>query len=543
LRASAQRIMLFCEAGRTYVPKAGRLLFAHLEESVIECVAPHGGSFHPKVWLLRYTMEENVAFRFLCLSRNLTFDRCWDTALVLDGRPHGRSKAANRPLAEFLRALPVMATRALPVSRSEALERLASDVLRVEWELPEGFESVAFRPLGHHRASASGWPFDGQRIDRLLVLSPFVSSSMLERLTERSSDNVLISRPDQLDACDPTALDGYAEAYVLEDTASQDDADALEDSVMRGLHAKFYIADQGWHSTLWTGSANATASAFERNVEFLVELTGKKSVIGIQEMLRPAGEHGVSLLLAPYLRSEDASVEPPAERALEHDATELRHRLAAGGLQLQVVAYSRDGLYDMVLTAPSMVGPVASVSSLEAWPITRRPEIAVEQVDLASHELARFTALPLEKLTPFLAFRAVLCAGAVQITADFVLNLPLIDAPPSRQAQLLRSMLSSRAEVLRYLLYLLAGDSTEAVPALAGEALSNGRGQTGSGGSLALPLLEALLRTLDRDPAKLVAIRRVVEELASSETTADLLPDDWDAVWGAVDAAAGERGA
>jgi hypothetical protein len=544
LRASAQRITLFCEAGRTYVPKADRLLFAHLEESVMECVAPRGGSFHPKVWLLRYTMEEDVAYRFLCLSRNLTFDRCWDTALVLNGRSRGRSKADNRPLAEFLRALPLMATRALTTSRAQALEDLASDILRVEWELPDGFESFAFHPLGYRHA-ASLWPFDGQRIDRLLVVSPFVSSSMLERLTERSHDNLLVSRPDQLDACDPDALDGYVEAYVMQDTAPQDDDDALEDSAMRGLHAKFYIADQGWHSTVWSGSANATLSAFERNVEFLVELTGKKSAVGIDEVLRHAGEHGVTFrtLLAPYLRSEDASAEPPAERALERDGTELRHRLAASGLELQVVTSSQDGLYDMVLTATSIVNPVASVSSLEAWPITRRSEIAAEQVDIASHELARFTALPLEKLTPFLAFRAVLCAGDIEITTDFVLNLPLIDAPASRQAELLRSMLSSRAEVLRYLLYLLSGDSTEAVRALAQDALSNGGGQAGSGGSLALPLLEALLRTLDRDPAKLVAIRRVVEELTSSEATADLLPDDWDAVWRAVDAAAGERAA
>lgn len=544
LRASAQRITLFCEAGRTYVPKADRLLFAHLEESVMECVAPRGGSFHPKVWLLRYTMEDEVTFRFLCLSRNLTFDRCWDTALVLDGRCRGRSKAANRPLAEFVRALPVMATRGLPPSRAEALEDLASDVLRVDWEVPEGFESVAFRPLGYG-SSASPWPFEKQRIDRLLVVSPFVSSSMLERLTEQSYDNVLVSRPDQLDMCDPHALDGYAETYVLQDTAPQDDPDALEDSAMRGLHAKFYIADQGWYSTVWSGSANATISAFERNVEFLVELTGKKSAIGIDEVLRPANEHEVRFrtLLAPYVRSEDASTEPPAQRKLERDATELRRQLAAGGLELRVLASSDSGLHDMVLTAASAVDPVASVLSLEAWPITRRPEITVEQVDFATHELARFTQLPLEKLTPFLAFRAVLRAGDVQITTDFVLNLPLVDAPASRQAQLLRSMLSNRSEVLRYLLYLLSGDSVEAVRALAEDGLSNGRGQPGSGGSLALPLLEALLRTLDRDPAKLVAIRRVVDELASSEAAADLLPDGWNAVWGAVDAAAKERAA
>jgi hypothetical protein len=540
LRASAQSITLFCEAGRTYVPKADRLLFSYLEDSVVECVAPRGGAFHPKVWLLRYTMDDEVAFRFLCLSRNLTFDRCWDTALVLDGRPRGRPKATNKPIAEFIRALPDMATRPLTAPREAALQGLARDVLRVEWDLPDGYESAAFRPLGH-RHSASPWPFE-QRIDRLLVVSPFVSSDMVERLTKYGSKHVLISRPDQLDMCDPSALDGCSEVYTLEDAAPADDVDALEDSATRGLHAKFYVADQGWYSTMWTGSANATASAFECNVEFLVELTGKKSAIGIDQMLKPAKDGEVSFwtLLAPYVRSEDASTEPPAERRLERDATELRRRLAAVGLGLRVVASPNDGLYDMLLATASQVDPVASVVSLEAWPITRRPEIAAERVDLERHELARFIQLPLEKLTPFVAFRAVLQARDVEITTDFVLNLPLLDAPASRQAQLLRSMLSSRHEVLRYLLYLLAGDGVEAVRALAENAVSRGNGEAGAGGRPALPLLEALLRTLDRDPAKLAAIRRVVEELASSETTADLLPDGWDEVWGAVDAAAKE---
>ena len=41
-----------------------------------------------------------------------------------------------------------------------------------------------------------------------------------------------------------------------------------------GLHAKIYVADAGWKSRIWVGSANATHAAFNRNVEFLAELEG-----------------------------------------------------------------------------------------------------------------------------------------------------------------------------------------------------------------------------------------------------------------------------
>jgi hypothetical protein len=53
---------------------------------VVEVKAPNGGLFHPKIWLLRYTSEtEAPAYRFLCLSRNMTFSRSWDLILRLDG--------------------------------------------------------------------------------------------------------------------------------------------------------------------------------------------------------------------------------------------------------------------------------------------------------------------------------------------------------------------------------------------------------------------------------------------------------------------------
>ena len=49
--------------------------------------APQGGVFHPKFWLLRYLPQDSggpARYRLLVLSRNLTYDRSWDTMLRLD---------------------------------------------------------------------------------------------------------------------------------------------------------------------------------------------------------------------------------------------------------------------------------------------------------------------------------------------------------------------------------------------------------------------------------------------------------------------------
>ena len=88
LRQHAEKITLFCQAGAIGVPRPDQNLLAYLEGSVIE-VQPkrQGGIFHPKVWVLNFESEEGPAiYRVLCLSRNLTFARAWDTCLRLEGR-------------------------------------------------------------------------------------------------------------------------------------------------------------------------------------------------------------------------------------------------------------------------------------------------------------------------------------------------------------------------------------------------------------------------------------------------------------------------
>lgn len=541
LRASAERITLFCDAGRIYVPPVDRVLLANLESSVVECVAPRGGAFHPKIWLLRFANEEEALVRFLCLSRNLTFDRCWDTALVLDGRVRGRNRAANRPLAEFLGALPEMAARQLAAGRLEAIERLATDALKVEWELPAPFGEVAFHPLGH-RKTRSPWPFENARVDRMLVISPFISEQTLKRLSQEGDGHLLVSRADQLDRCDPAAIKSrFLEALVFGEGAVEDDSGEEERGAIRGLHAKLYAADQGWGATVWTGSANATESAFERNVEFLVELTGPKGQVGVDAILGTGDAVRLRSLLVAYERPDQQLSESEDERRLEREADLLRRRLAEASLELRVLPGAEPGSWDMVLRSLAPIEPPENLASFECWPISRGREVGGQPVELgAAGALARFTGLPLELLTPFIACRGVLRSGGTEITRDFVLNLVLLDEPQERRAHLLRSMLSSRGEVLRYLLYLLSGDSVEAVRALTGRENRVG-GSDGSGTGLETPLLESLLRTLDREPGKLQAVERVIGELEQDTGGASLLPAGWDSVWGPVSAVARRR--
>ena len=78
--------------------------------------------------------------------------------------------------------------------------------------------------------------------------------------------------------------------------------------MLRGLHAKVYISQNGWDTTITMGSANATKAALVDgvNVELLVGLTGKTSKVGGIDKI--FSQDGFGKLLEPYQPGQ-----PPAE--------------------------------------------------------------------------------------------------------------------------------------------------------------------------------------------------------------------------------------
>jgi hypothetical protein len=235
LRRFARRILVFCEGGRIGVPTRRQLLFGYLEDSIVESRAPLGGAFHPKVLIGRYLVdptdphwedgeapaEDAVRYRLLCSTRNLTYDRSWDTMLVLEGDlATGRTNAfaRNRRLAEFVAALAGCAVRPLSTEHAAVVDLMADELLRVAFEPPEGFETgkddLAFWPIG--MGDEEIWPFAG-RTDRLLVVSPFVDRTCLDWLSGEGRLAAVVSRPEELDRLPKGALVEVGQAFVLAD--------------------------------------------------------------------------------------------------------------------------------------------------------------------------------------------------------------------------------------------------------------------------------------------------------------------------------------
>ena len=96
LRRYADKMTVFCHAGQIGLPKAQFPQLEFLEKCIVECTPTlRTAAFHPKIWVLRFIgADAGVTYRLVCLTRNLTFDRCWDTVVTLEGPLLERERAS-----------------------------------------------------------------------------------------------------------------------------------------------------------------------------------------------------------------------------------------------------------------------------------------------------------------------------------------------------------------------------------------------------------------------------------------------------------------
>ncbi len=559
LREHARRMHIFCQAGEIRAPGAGQPLFTALEPSVIEARAPKpGGLFHPKAWVLRFTNADgDVMYRVLVASRNLTFDRSWDTLLVLEGSLTGRSRNVRDsvPLGDFVAALPDLALRRVPQQTRQAILDMAGELRRVRFDPPEPFKELHFHPFGV-AGRAKHWPYEGAF--KGVVVSPFVGDEMLADLLDtcedwnrREVDLQLISRPESLVGLSREVVERFSSCWML--SADADPEDGVEESeggeafttddALTGLHAKLVVLHRDHYAHVFTGSANATVAAHQLNVEFMVELVGGREKCGLPALMGSDGDEGKGTLRELLEPWEPVDTEPDAEQELINDLDRrlARARLAVGtcDLILNVAPTSADDrgdvTYDVDVTGamPEMPAGVRVV----CWLATQVVHCAVEPAKGDTEHVARFTDIALIDLTAFLAFECVASEGGVERRSRFARHLPLVGAPDDREERLLRAMLNDREKVMQLLLMLLAADDTGAPP----PGLADGAGLWSRwGGPDGVPLLESLVGALARDPLSLEPVRRLVDDLRRTEEGAELLPDGFGAIWAGVEAAAGE---
>lgn len=545
LREHADRISLFCQAGQIAVPPEFRSLLVYLEGSVHPVVPPRPEAiFHPKVWYLRFCRDDgDVTYRLLCLSRNLTFDRSWDTVLRLEGRAGDEPKYPD--LARFVQSLVGMAASTRPITskRAAVIRDLGEQFARANWVLPEGFDRVRFWPLGDD--GGDRWPFEGRR-DRTLVVSPFVTAGTLARLTKGHAGSILVSRPETLDVLGGIATKHLAERLVLSsDASAPEDGDSVPardgavaeaaDRRLEGLHAKTYVADAGWRARVWTGSANATDAAFHDNVEFVVELEGRKDRCGVHAAIGDQADRlGLRKLVGAYEPSQPEPLElTDAERV---DRRLDRARRAVGGLRF-IAACAVAGADHWTLALRGIPSATSiDDATLDGITATVRPVTvgrgAATRPTLDASGLGADFDVSEQAITPY--FAIALAIGETEVA--FLAAAELVDPPPGRTERVLSGLLANRADLIRFLLLLL-GNVDDALAAFDRKTVPGTPQGTWLDGVASEALLEPLVRAYSRDPDRLRDIERVVAELGRNNDGDSIFPERWDEIWGPIAAA------
>ena len=553
LRRVSGRFSVFCQQGRIGVPRNDTPLFRYLEKTVVE-VKPKDskGVFHAKTWFMRFTSKERpIFYRFLCLSKNLTFDRSWDTMLSLEGEVQDRTVGyrRNKPLGEFIEALPELALTELTEDTKKNVAILADEVPRVDFTLPEDFDDIEFFPIGvpgKKRRLKWGQP------SRTLLVSPFLAEDPIRRLAESGSENVLISREESLDGL-PNELIGEIEKntqiYVMDEAAQKpeemgDEEEALSPSLndLSGLHAKLAIFEEGWDAFVLSGSANATRSAwYGENVEFMAQMAGKRSRVGIDSFLGMENPHqSFYSMLRPYTRTEKPK-EMSLSKKLEAILENARQAISAAGIRGQIT-HSMERGYAVTLKAgaPLFFGTDNLLGT--CYPISLPANRALDIAALTRGDPLTFVDLTPVGLCTFFAFHLEAQLEKEKAGISFILNLPVDGMPADRDKTIMRSIVSDKDRFVRYLLFLLSEDSHCGAADHLYLSLLKGKDE-GNTARVFLPLqlLEELVRAYSRDKSKLDHIARLVEDLKQSEESQSILPEGFDQVWEAFSALRNEE--
>jgi hypothetical protein len=496
------------------------------------------------------------------LSRNLTFARTWDTCLRLEGQLTQRQLgySRNKPFADLLLALPELAIREPATELQEDLQRMAYEIRRVDFESPRPFSDFRIHSFG--LGAKRGWPFPKSR--RSLVVSPYLSGSVVQDLTSDHGLEVLVSRPEALNDVTRGA-DRHLlpkKCYVLspgaelnaragdqEAEGQSDRPPTVEDEVeLAGLHAKLFLFENGRETRLFTGSANATNAAFHANVEVLIELIGKTKDCGIASFLGHEDDpklETIRSLLQEYSPVE--SPEPEQDGTFEKQVDRLARNLATASLTATVHYSETEQHWDTTLSGELPEIPAGAV--VKVWPATLPSEAALRiddrgagRYEPAGHanQVALFRGMSFEALTAFFAFEVSMREEGQEARKRFVVTAGLVGAPKDRKQRLLRSLLQDRRRVLQLLLLILMGEGAD-VSAFVQAA---GRDSTDPQGSLGgldrTTLLEALLRCLGRSPERIDDVAHLIADLEKTPSGQELLPEGlaeiWEPVWAAREA-------
>jgi hypothetical protein len=518
IQQHAERIALYCDAAHVRTRDGEQKLFVLLERTILPVHAPLGGSFHPKLWVLRFRSRRGeMQHRLLVMSRNLTFDTSWDLVARFDEDPDGAPLGESAAVV----ALALDALASSPVARS-----IADSVGSTRFAVPEPFTSALLHGIGFRSDDPD--PILNADGEHRLIISPFLTTQRLSTLAGMTArKRTLVSRPDELERLGSASLEGWQERLVLRQGAQADPMAAELEEGLRGLHAKLVVTEHGDLTTWFLGSANATTAAHTSNVEAFVELRGPTRKIGAAALLRESHDEVQfrSLLQEFVVENADPHEQTPEE--LEDARLEkLCRELARRGAALEVSS-SEPGWE----VAVRLVGQPIAWSDEDRLSARLATRGAWSDVTVGNAPAATLRVARASEITALLILRL---HGSRGVSRDLVLVADLIGAPEDRLDEVMLDLVpDARRFAFLMFLMLAVGDHEAQTDGTARRLLSGAGLGAEDTDALAFPLFESLVRASARDPERLVAIDRLITQFSRTEEGRQRLPEGIEVMWAA----------
>ena len=531
LQKVSDKIILFCEAGQIKALLKPTALSILLEKMVVEVALPKDRqlgrypAFHPKTWVLSYVNKDgDKKYRFVVMSRNLTFDRSWDVSFSMDSSRMVRQKRKTKPIINFLDFLSgSVSNNVKDAGKKRTLIRnMQVELADVSFSLDskEFGENFEILPLGigknaYQMSEDVLFSTDRNSADstfhELVVMSPFLSESVIAdfNIAERGlsdSKRTLITRRSELSKLKEMDTDNFT-IYVLKDEiVDGEDAisDVMTDKMKQDIHAKIYIRRKYADVDLYLGSMNASYSAINKNVEMMLWLGTKNKYLNGEKFLKDIFCGPADDVKNPFEKVTvmDAvqDIDGDNKNALEQKIKEL-----CRAKRKATITEDNYGKYKVTVEFPG----VTSDKTIMVSPFNSKQEHTL-------CEKIEFTELEILQLSEFYELTAK--EGEDEIHR--IIMIPTIGFPEDRESAVVNSIVKDRASFVEYIAFVLGDDY------LASMLEKKQIGESGifQHSNDAMPVLyEKMLKTSVEEPERFRDIGYVLKMVTDKE----IIPDEF----------------
>jgi hypothetical protein len=520
LQKISDRIVVFCEAGQIKLPSKPNALCLTLEKMVVPVSVPFDKrinrypAFHPKTWLLEYSNEDgDKHYRFVVMSRNMTFDHSWDVACALDGDTSSDGEVSAEPIVEFLKFLRKQLNKDLiNYSRQYSdLSYMIKTIPQVSFHVENGFSECVIMPMGIGAGGydmASNWLFT-ENFHELVVMSPFLTGSVIENFNDpgktlTGTTRTLITRRSEL----PKITGGKAsnfDVYVMKDDiidgessiSDGEDEQSEQESGKQDIHAKIYVRRKYSTTDLYLGSMNASFAAINSNVEMMLRLRTKNSVLNGEKFLDDImgedreGKKNPFVLVIPEDMdgSEDTSLQDQVEQRIKEICR----------IKMTATVESNDGRYDIRVAA--------DIDDKQDGVVIRPLRSNKESVLMPEMD---FDSLDMLQLSEFY----VASVTIEDCTLERVIMIPTSGIPEGRDAEIIKNVIKTRNQFIEYVAFILGDDYVQSF--LENKKSSGGYGEWDQ--NSAMPAVyEKMLKTSISDPDRLGEIQYITKAIEEEE--------------------------